>query len=440
MPEVHKQDPILTDDQQLAALGLCMRDPKFYERSAPFLKVEYFRHPIIRVLFEYVVREYEQRNGAVSTMALNSIIEQNQSDPQTIKVYKGYANNAEATSAFFSKSDLVRLVAEQHKFMLIKSKAFELAKHYDKGDIDKIVETSAEIADLKNMRTTGVKSDQEAVDSIVAKTKLWREALKNRVPFVTPALDGTFMLTPGMTVVGGVTKAGKSTIVANLAPAIIRAFPDKKIFLISNEDDDHKVSARIACAACGVSVRDYLMFPGKIDPRKLEEVEQTMAWVATRVTVASVPDYDVTNKEAVQDLLLEAKESGLYSVLMLDYYQIVSSSKNRNLNSAVAVAKEFGLWLKGFVKDIAIPLIVFAQLKPVSPDDKNPPVFSQRVQGDTWLANHAQVSLEIRREHGGPTGAAPVTELYCHLSRHGDQLGKLATFEFVHGQLRLTNW
>jgi len=438
MPELQKTDPVLTDDQQLAALGLCMRDPAFYARSIPALKPEYFRHPIIRVLFEYVSKEYERRNGAVSTVALTSIIEQNQSDPQTISVYKGYANNAEAMSAMFSKGDITRLVAEQHKFMLIKGKAFELAKHYDKGDIDKIVETSAEIADLKNMRTTGVKSDQEAVDSIAAKTARWREVLKNRVPFITPAIEGTFMLTPGITLIGGVTKAGKSTIVANLAPAIIRHVPDKKILIISNEDDDHKVSARIACAACGVSIRDYLMFPQKIDPVKLAEVEQTMAWVATRVTVASVPDYDVTNMETVQDLLLEAKESGLYSAIMLDYYQIVSNSRRNKALAPVGVAKEFGLWLKSYAIDLSIPLIVFAQLKPQPPDSDMP--FSQRIQGDMWLANHVHVGLEIRRGHGGPTDAAPITEVHCHLSRHGDNVGKIATFEFVHGQLRLTNW
>ena len=419
-----------------------MRDPQFFTRSIPSLKVEYFRHPIIRVLFEYVAREYERRNGAVSSFALNSIIEQNQSDSQTIRVYKEYSNKAEGTSSWFTKVDLKHLVAEQHKFMLIKGKTFDLGKAYDKGDIDKIIEVSAEIAGLNNMRTTDVKSDQEAVASISDKMTKWRAALKNRVPFITPLFDGKFMLTPGITLIGGVTKAGKSTMVANLAPAIIRSNMEKKLFIISNEDDDYKVSARISCASCGVSVRDYLMFPEKVSPEKLKEVEDTMMWVATHVVVASVPDYDVAERETVQELLTDAKESGMYSAMMLDYYQIVSKSGRNKLRDPVGVSKDFGQWLKGYAIDLAIPLIVFAQLKPQSPDSEKAgeTPFSQRVQGDTWLANHVHVGLEIRRKELGEQNGAKVTEVYCHLSRHGDDVGKLGTFKFVDGQLRLTNW
>ena len=79
---------------------------------------------------------------------------------------------------------------------------------------------------------------------------------------------------------------------------------------------------------------------------------------------------------------------------------------------------------------------MFAQLKPNDKDQDKP--FSQKVQADTHIANHAHVSLEIVKAHDDGKGFA-LTEVYCELSRHSDMLGKIATFQFKGGKLKLVH-
>jgi hypothetical protein len=410
-----------------------MRSPDFYLRVSPTLPANYFVDLIARNIYAYVGQLYENNARAISGLELRTYVKQYQSDPQSFERYSKYIAEAEMYSADFTTGRLMGLLQRQRAHYEYQSGMIDLSKKVGAGKKEEAMEVIKKLAELDKSSLMSQPSSEENLLALDEEERKWEESLKNRVPLISPKVNGKFMLMPGITLIGGVTKSGKSTILANLVPAILNHFQDKKIFIISNEDDMNRISSRIACCVLGVPIRKFMNDPSSLPPETVAQVKQLKRSVASRIVVASMPHYDTSNMETVQGLLEEVKadaKAGKYSAILLDYYQIVANSKKFQNVEYVGIAKKFGGWLKGWAADIPIPMILFAQLKPTADREDMP--FSQRVQGDTHIANHVHAGLEIVRE---TDDRGDITKIVCQLSRHGDNLGTVGTFRYNGGQL-----
>jgi replicative DNA helicase len=423
------RDDRLTDEQQLAVIGWMMRNPVWFKKVNSDLVPEYFANLKYRNLYVYVCHLYKDSNKLITEDQLKAHVKQEQVDAQTIKVYHGHITDAWIATQSFDTDRLGQAIKNQRLHYEYLNKLNTIAKHAGTGDKGKVLDAVKDLASL----TTAAEADAPTSDETVAvldfEEKRWEESLLNRVPLVDIRLNHNFMLIPGITLLGGMTKSGKSTVLANIVPPILDHFRDKKVFVISNEDNIDLVSTRIACCSLGVPVRQFRFEQASLSKDTVASVKHMKRCVASRVVVASMPKYDTTNLEVVQELLENAKAQN-YSAIMLDYYQIVANSKDPKLRNYIDVAKRFGLWLKGYAADLSVPMILFAQLKPTT--EGADVQFSQRVQSDQTLANHVHVGLEIVRKNDD---IGNLTEIHCHFSRHGDVLGRIATFRFNGGQL-----
>jgi replicative DNA helicase len=288
-----------------------------------------------------------------------------------------------------------------------------------------------ELKELVSPLREGAPSTEETLALLEKQEKDWEDAVKRRIPFIDKALNPVFMLTPGITLIGGTTKSGKSTILANLIPPILDYKPNQKVLIITCEDNLDMVATRIACCICEAPIKIFRLSPWDLPKEKVEHVKAVKRQLSERIVVVSE---NTTNVENVQSILAEAKFED-YSAILLDYYQVVNTSNKKRNADYIEVLKDFGMWLKAYAQELKVPFIMFAQLKPADKDVDRP--FSQKVQGDTHIANHAHVSLEIRRAHDDGKGS--LTEIYCELSRHSDRLGKIATFQFDGGKLKFVH-
>ncbi len=428
------KDERLTDDQQFAVIGHCMRSPDWFLRISPTLPAQYFMNLKARTIYGYVLKMYEHTRKPISTAELKAIVRQEQSDPATVQIYCNHIDDAMMKSVDFNQARLTQALQKQRLSYEYQSGMVELSKHVGAGKRDKAMETVAKLAELNKIEITTQPTTEENLVALTEEEAKWEANLRNRVPLITATLSGSFMLIPGITLIGGVTKAGKSTFLANLVPAILDHFQQKKIYIITNEDNLDLVATRVACCAMGVDVRTFRFKPDQLPADLVVRVKEMKRAVASRIVVASMPHFDTSNMETVQDLLLEAKQkaiAGEYSAILLDYYQIVANSTRFQNIEYVGIMKKFGTWLKGYGADLGIPLVVFAQLKPHS--DKQDVPFQQRVQADQTIANHVHVGLEIVKD---TDDLGYLTKVICHLSRHGDILGTIATFRYDGGLLR----
>lgn len=434
MPELTNRDERLTDDQQFAVIGMCMRNPEWFLRVSPTLPASYFVNLKARTLYGYMAKMYDHARKPITPAELKSIVKQEQSDPATVKIYSDHVDQAQRLSTDFTKERLAQALQKQRLYYEYIAGMTDLSKYAQAGDRDKAMITIEKLAELNKIEITSQPTSEENLIALSEEEAKWEANLRNRVPLITPSLNGSFMLIPGITLVGGVTKAGKSTFLANLVPAILDHFPNKKLYIVTNEDNLDLVATRVACCAMGVDVRTFRFKQETLPADVVARVKEVKRAVVSRIVVASMPSFDTSNKEVVEELLIEAKEkaaAGEYSAILFDYYQIVANSTQFKNIEYVGIMKKFGTFLKGYAADLTVPMIMFAQLKPHS--DKQDVPFQQRVQADQTIANHVHVGLEIEK---GTDDIGYLTKVYCHLSRHGDTLGNIANFRYDGGLLK----
>lgn len=411
-----------------------MRSPDWFLRISPTLPEKYFMNLKARTLYGYLLKMYQTVRKPITPGEIKAIIKQEQADVATVAIYSNHVDDSVRLSCDFNQQRLTGSLQKQRLFYEYLSGMTELSKQVGAGKKDKAMEVIERLAELGKVEITSSPSTEENVVALDVEEATWEANLLNRVPLITPQLNGSFMLIPGITMIGGVTKSGKSTVLANLVPAILDHFPSKKIFIITNEDNLDLVATRVACANCGVDVRTFRFKRETLPADVVSRVKMVKRAVASRIVVASMPHFDTSNKETVESLLIEAKEkaaAGEYSAILLDYYQIVANSTTFKNIEYVGIMKKFGTFLKGYGADLTVPFVMFAQLKPMAEKQDTP--YQSRVQADQTIANHVHVGLEIVR---GSDDVTSTTEVHCHLSRHGDHLGKIATFRYAGGQLQ----
>lgn len=270
-------------------------------------------------------------------------------------------------------------------------------------------------------------SAEERKAQYVLDRQLVRNAKRTQVSFMGSSLN----LRMGVTVIGGCTGKGKSTTSANLIADFYQRYTDRQALVITNEEVSSDVLDR---ASCALLKEDFYAYrEGEVGPLIEEKIEALSSQLFERVEVVSCSDVDMTCLEDVIDVLTYAAGKKEINLVLLDYLQTVSWSRNNPELNSYAVSKKLGLFLKDYGRKVDIPIIMFAQIQPL-PDSKDEsdwiPDFSTRIQGDKTFTNHCVLTVEII-----PNFETRITRYYIHKDRFGSNQNKSYYFEWKQGRL-----
>lgn len=428
-----QRDDRLTPQEQCAVLGHCMRNPRWFKLISAEVQSTYFSDLICGSLFTYISKIYETEKNPINESMIRAEIDKSQSGDAAAR-YKQYATESFKWSVEFRTGTLELALRKQRSHYEFKAASIEMSKQFTGGDMERITQAVEKVHEILSKPVQAQPTAEDNLVVLAASERRWREALKNRVPLITPELNKKFMLTPGITMVGGLPKSGKSTFVANLIPGILNSYPNKRILIISIEDGLDLVASRIACVMYNVNLRHYRFEPERLTPEIVATIDEMKRWLVSKLVIISAESgYETNQMEVVQEILEQAKNED-YSAIILDYYQIVNSSKKSRNKGYVDVLKEFGSWLREWSADLTIPMIMFAQLTPRQKNADLP--LSQLTQSDKQISNHVHVGLEIVQ---ASDDLGPTTEVYCHFSRWHDLVSQtlpLVRFRYIDGRLK----
>ena len=221
--------------------------------------------------------------------------------------------------------------------------------------------------------------------------------IKKSVEFLNPTLSSMCPLAPGaLYLVCAPSGTGKSTVSAAVAHSLFKQ--NKKCFVISNEETQAKVLARIACAEVGVDFQEYIQ--GNVPPlqRKLIaiEIKNIEPWVTVADEVLGS-----TTVESVEKLLHEVDEDGSYSCIVVDFFQRVAKSAKNPMMERAMVLYDFKDMITDYAQHAKTPVILMAQLRPHSQEDQDRNV-EDRIKWCKGIYEAAASVVEVIKVRGLP--------------------------------------
>lgn len=187
------------------------------------------------------------------------------------------------------------------------------------------------------------------------------EDRKNAVIFLNERISKHFIAAPGsLIVIPSMTNNGKSTLTAHIAEAIVNQ--NKKVLILSNEEKEEDVRARISCLRTKVSFGDY-----KTNKCTLEDIEKVlndaefMSKDAKLVVISPKNEadaYKVTTVKGVMATLEKAK--GKFDAVIIDYYTNVNISEV-GVQDPWTVNNALASELNVFKDSSPFPIIAMAQ-------------------------------------------------------------------------------
>lgn len=317
----------------------------------------------------------------------------------------------------------------------------DLLDDYEKSvEVDKIQQENREMgAKISNHKMKN--QMQELEKSIKIKEELENEDLTNRkfdrkkmekdiedrkkaITFVNETISKDLIAAPGsLIVIASMTGNGKSTLTAKICDTLISE--NKKVLVLSNEEKEQDVRARVSCLRTGISFGDYKN--NKCTEEEYESVLDDAESICNRLVVIStdndVDAFKVTRIEGVMKTLEKAK--GKFDAVIIDYYQNVNMTE-MGTQEAWSVNNRLSSELNIFKDTAPFPIIAFAQCEMLRTDKKidhkaekdyanNHPKY--RWVGGRSLLLYATDILELERDFNNSCSI-----LFAHKVRfgHGD--------------------
>jgi predicted ATP-dependent serine protease len=219
--------------------------------------------------------------------------------------------------------------------------------------------------------------------------KIRAEIRESRTPFITEAFLPHFWLAQGLVVVGGESGKAKSTTCSNVLHGFLEHNPYKTAIVISNEEATDAVYERTACIALKYDYTQF--FQGKLRPQQEASVQAyVMDIIIPRVEVIEDGTFDMAYLEDVQSVLDSAAIARV-GIVLIDYLQIITQSRENPSWESFQVSKQLGLFLKEFGKSNGVPVVCFAQLH----SSTRGPTMAERVQNDKTFYNHGFACIEV---------------------------------------------
>lgn len=293
----------------------------------------------------------------------------------------------------------------------------KISNHKMKGQLKDLEKSNRIKEEIENEDLTARKFDR-------AKMKKDIEDRKKAVTFINPTVSRDLIAAPGsLIVVASMTGNGKSTLTAQISDTLLKE--QKRVLVLSNEEKEQDVRARVSCLRTNVSFGDYKN--NKCTNEEYDKVLDDAELISKDLVVIStdndVDAFKVTRVSGIMSTLEKAK--GNFDVVIIDYYQNVNMTEygtqepwhvNNNLASELNIFKD----------SAPFPIIVFAQCEMLRTekklDHKSQKDFANNHPKYRWVGGkgitlYATDIMELERDYNNSCSI-----LFAHKVRfgHGD--------------------
>lgn len=271
------------------------------------------------------------------------------------------------------------------------------------------------------------------------------EDRKKAVIFLNKKISKHVIIAPGsLTAVCSMTNNGKSTFVAHMAEAMINE--NKIVLILSNEETEEDVRARISCLRMNVSFGDYKANKcSESEYNKVLDDAERLDREKKLIVISSKNEkdaYTVTTVEGVVSVLKKANEK--VDAVIIDYYNNVNISET-GLIEPWHVNNRLATELNNIKGMLTYPIVVMAQCDGIKTDkkvedkgaldyDSNHPMY--RWKGGKQLLIFATDIIELTKDFQNSCSF-----LFCHKVRfsHGE-MDRLHVLPFDKKMQRFVDW
>ncbi len=286
------------------------------------------------------------------------------------------------------------------------------------GEFEKITPTQ-----LQTGRIYERKSVEDRITQYRESKQTRSDIKKNRVPFISPMFIRGLWLSQGLVVVGALSGRAKSTTASNVLAGFLKSVPDKSAIVISNEEAADAIYERTACILLEYSYSAFFSGGlGAVDEAKVKKCVEEV--IIPRVEIVEEGSFDMAYLEDVQ-AVLEAAARDRVGIVVVDYLQIITQSRNEPQLETFQISKKLGLYLKDYGKKNGVPVVCFVQLNPESMGK----TMQERIQNDKTFFNHGFLNVEIQ-----PDFETLTTKFIVHKDRFFGFTGKEVIADFRGGR------
>lgn len=305
----------------------------------------------------------------------------------------------------------------EKKTQELRAKKLELEERKVNLELDRVYENERNEAILKEANYGQMSDDQ--IQKIIDDNNEYMEAAKNKMMFVDHVFDRVApFFRKNIILVGGSTGDGKSTTVSNIVRSTIiqrnkETGKNMRVLVITNEQLSEDFYNSITCQIKGWEYNNHNEFT---DEQK-QTFEHYIKLLASTGAVTVIDDnYNgasgaTTTVEGIKRIFddLIAKKQ-YYDVVLIDYYQNVSSSTNNPKLNEYECQRVLCNMLDQYKNSYPAPIVLMAQVKPQNKDEEVP--FKYRMEGTKKIMNVATATFEIVADRENLR-----TEWICHKSR-----------------------
>ncbi len=281
-------------------------------------------------------------------------------------------------------------------------------------------------AQIRTGRIYEQKGTNERISQYKESRAVRRAIRANRVPFIHKGFLPGLWLSQGLALVGGKSGRAKSTTASNVLAGFLQSVPSKTAIIISNEEATDAIYERTACILLGLSYIE--LSKGTLDAHDERAVERCVEeFIIPRVEVVEDGKFNMSYIEDVQSVL-ETAAIDQVGLVIVDYLQCITQSRNNPALEAFQISKQLGLYFKDYGKKHGVPVVCFAQLS----DGSSGADFAGRVQNDKTFFNHAFLAIEVE-----PDFETLTTKFTVHKDRFFGHTGRTVVVDFKGGRYEL---
>jgi Mrp family chromosome partitioning ATPase len=223
------------------------------------------------------------------------------------------------------------------------------------------------------------------------------DLVRKAVPFINGALSTICPLCPGgIYLMGAASGTGKSTTTAAIAHALFAQ--GLKTFIVSNEETEAKILARIACMELDIDFNLYVQ--DKLPASYRKQVAHKILDIEPYVTVMDDPIASTT-LEKIESILKEVNDSGKYSCVIVDFLQRINKSIVVPSIERTDALYRFKDIATDYAQHAKVPVVVMTQLIPLSSDETERN-FESRIKWAKGWIEAAAAAIEIIKIKGIP--------------------------------------
>lgn len=221
------------------------------------------------------------------------------------------------------------------------------------------------------------------------------DLIRKAVTFINPAISSMCPLCPGgIYLIGAASGTGKSTTTAAIAHGLY--VQGLRTFIISNEETEAKILARIACVDLDIDFNMYVQ--DKLPTNYRKQIAQKILEIEPYVTVMDDPVASTT-LEKVESVLQEVNESGRYNCVVIDFLQRINKSMVAPGIERTDALYRFKDIATDYAQHAKVPVVVMTQLIPLSSDEAERN-FESRIKWAKGWIEAAAAAIEVIKIKG----------------------------------------